>query len=646
MFGFFISQPSWFYGMKNWMTYFRHQAWYLPTVALLMSMVLSSLSRLGLTIIAWSDLNHSMAALLSIFLNGFIGDFLFGVALASFFLFFTSISHSQRPDAFLFNTKRYLALLALSGFLLFVFTSEFIFWEEFGARFNFVAVDYLIYTNEVVGNIRESYSMPLIFGGLFLGAVVVGGSTIAYWKMEPGKSLGFFKRIGLALTAAALFYFVGGWSLDFADRTNSQNQFNQEISHNGPASFFLAARENKLDFKRYYRTLPNKSYQALAPIWPDPALDQPSPTPLNPKHVVLIEIESMSASFMDSYGSTKNITPELDKLLHQGIWFSDMYATGTRTVRGLEGMSAALPPLPGQSIVRRSNNADLYTLGSMLRKKSFEPMFMYGGYGVFDNMNAYFRGNGYAIKDRSDFSDANNAFATVWGVADELLFNEAIDQLDADTKKGDKRFLHIMTTSNHRPYTYPAGRIDIPSKTGRDGAVKYTDWAIGNFLQKAKKKAWFNDTLFIIVADHNASVAGKQSLPPNKYLIPAVLYAPRMISTNKIDTMSSQIDLTPTVLSMLGIKTDGVFFGQNLLGENPEQRAFLVNYQELGYLTPTADGLRHLTLLGPKKRLENYSVSIDGDLTKVPDDSVKSEKAIAFFQRVDEVYSGGKYRYR
>ncbi len=629
--------------MKNLTRYFRHQAWYLPTLALLMSMVLSSISRLGLTIIAWSDMNHSLGALLSIFLNGIWGDFLFGVALACFFLFFTAISHSRQPDLFLFKIKRYLALLALSGFLLFVFISEFIFWEEFGARFNFVAVDYLIYTNEVIGNIRESYSMPLIFGGLFLGALAIGASTAIYWKMEQGKSLGFFKRIGLALAAATLFYFVGGWSLDLADRSNSQNQFNQEISHNGPASFFLAARENKLDFKRYYRTLPDKAYQALAPAWPNPARDQPSSTPLNPKHVVLIEIESMSASFMGSYGNTKNITPELDQLVHQGIWFSNMYATGTRTVRGLEAMSAALPPLPGQSIVRRSNNTDLYTLGGMLRKKSFAPMFMYGGYGVFDNMNAYFRGNGYAIKDRNDFSEANNAFATVWGVADELLFNEALDQLDADTKKGDKRFLHIMTTSNHRPYTYPAGRIDIPSKTGRDGAVKYTDWAIGNFLAKAKKKPWFNETLFIIVADHNASVAGKQSLPPNKYLIPAVLYAPKIISTNKIDIMSSQIDLTPTVLSMLGIKTDGVFFGQNLLGKDPEQRAFLVNYQELGYLTPTADGLRHLIILGPKKRLENYSVNADGDLMKVPDDKLKSDKAVALFQRVDDIYSSKKY---
>jgi phosphoglycerol transferase MdoB-like AlkP superfamily enzyme len=624
-------------------TNLRHQAWYLPVLALIMSWALSTLTRIGLMFVAWSTLDHSIGKLLAAFAQGALGDFLFATALASFFLIFTSLSHTGKPTAWPFSAKRGIAVFALSAFLLFVVVSEFVFWNEFGARFNFVAVDYLLYTNEVIGNIRESYSMPAIFGGMAVAAASVSFLVFRYWKLQPGKSVGFFPRIGISALGIFLFYVVGSWSLDYANQSNSQNLANQELSHNGPASFFLATRENELNFKRYYSTLPDKTYQKNAPVWPDLARDQPSATPLNPKNIVIIQIESLSASFMNSYGSEKNITPHLDKLLHEGIWFSNLYATGTRTVRGLEAMSAGLPPLPGESVVRQSNNKNLYTLGSMLRKKSFEPMFVYGGYGYFDNMNAYFSGNGYSILDRNDFSKENTSFATVWGVADEMLFNEAIKQLDHDTKNGTKRFMHIMTTSNHRPYTYPDGRIDIPSKTGRDGAVKYTDWAINNFLQEAKKKPWFDDTLFVIVADHNASVAGKISLPPNKYIIPALLYAPKLLAAKRVENMSSQIDLPPTLLAMLGIKTEGVFFGQNLLAENPEQRAFLVNYQELGYLTPTPDGLRHLTLLGPKKRLENYSVSAEGDLTKAPDDSLKSDKAIAFFQRVDDVFNGEKY---
>ena len=174
--------------------------------------------------------------------------------------------------------------------------------------------------------------------------------------------------------------------------------------------------------------------------------------------------------------------------------------------------------------------------------------------------------------------------------------------------------------------------------------MKYTDWAIGDFLTRAKTKPWFADTLFIIVADHNASVAGKQSLPPNKYLIPAVLYWPGTLQPKKLESMASQIDLTPTVLAMLGVQTGGVFFGQNLLASNAVPRAFLVNYQELGYLTPQADGSRNLIILGPKKRVDNYSVNTEGELRKIPANKAAEDKAVALFQRVNEVYTSGLYR--
>ena len=627
------------------MRHLRHQALYLPALAVLISLLLSTLTRAGQLAVAWPGVDHRVGELLGIFGHGAVGDLLFALALGGFLLFFTALTHTGKPMRWPFRAKRAVAVFALSAFLLFVAISEFVFWNEFGARYNFVAVDYLIYTNEVIGNIRESYSLPALLGGMAIGAGLLSMLIFRRWPLAPASAFGVLRRFGLAVLGAVLLWVVGGWSLNYAGKITSANHFNLELAHNGPASFFRAARENELDFTRYYRTLPEPQYSALAPKWPDPARDIPSTAPLNPKHVVMIEIESLSASFMQAYGSEKdNITPNLDRLTGEGIWFSNLYATGTRTVRGLEGMSAALPPLPGQSIVRRENNGGLYTLGGMLRRKQYQPMFMYGGYGAFDNMNAYFEANGYALRDRASFSEANQSFATIWGVADELLFNEALGQLDADSRAGRKRFLHIMTTSNHRPYTYPSGRIDIPSKTGRDGAVKYTDWAIGHFLEQAKSKPWFKDTLFIIVADHNASVAGKQSLPPNKYLIPGMLYWPEKLPARTISGMASQIDLTPTVLALLGIRTDGVFFGQNLLAADPEQRAFLVNYQELGYLTPAADGGRHLIILGPKKRADSYAVNAEGELRTLPDDAAATARAVALFQRVNEVYTGGRYR--
>lgn len=609
----------------------------------MLSFLFSTLTRIGLLGFSWPNSSHKPGEFISLFAYGAIGDVLFALALAGLMLIFTALTHTRWTMSRPFKAKRLLAVFVLIGILLFIAISEFVFWNEFDARFNFVAVDYLVYTREVIGNIRESYSLPLLFGGIFVGGGFITMLCYRYWPIQPAKSWGILSRAAMAVLGAVLCFGAGWLALQSTAKNTSQNQFNQELSQNGPASFILAYRENELNFKRYYRTLKGAAYANAEPLWPDPSKDLTDAKALTPKHVVLIEIESLSSSFMGVYGNKKGITPNLDRLMGEGLWFSNLYATGTRTVRGLEGMSAALPPLPGQSIVRRANNSGLYTLGGMLHKQGFKPMFMYGGYGAFDNMNAYFEGNGYQIRDRDSFSQNNQAFSTIWGVADELLFNEVIDQLDQDSKAGNKRFIHIMTTSNHRPYTYPEGRIDIPSKTGRDGAVKYTDWAIGDFIERAKDKPWFADTLFIIVADHNASVAGKQSLPPNKYLIPAVLYWPAQLPAKKFEGMASQIDLTPTVLTLLGVKTGGVFFGQNLLSANPEQRAYLVNYQELGYLTPTPDGNRNLIILGPKKRIDTYLVNQAGELLKIPDNKIADDHANALFERVNEVFTSGQY---
>jgi phosphoglycerol transferase MdoB-like AlkP superfamily enzyme len=121
-----------------------------------------------------------------------------------------------------------------------------------------------------------------------------------------------------------------------------------------------------------------------------------------------------------------------------------------------------------------------------------------------------------------------------------------------------------------------------------------------------------------------------------------LFYWPSKLVPRNVDSMSSQIDLAPTLLAMLGINTGGVFFGQDLLADDPEQRAFLVNYLELGYLTPAADGKRQLIVLGPKKRVDSYSVDSAGELSKIPGSKADEDKAIALFQRVNEVYESGR----
>lgn len=180
--------------------------------------------------------------------------------------------------------------------------------------------------------------------------------------------------------------------------------------------------------------------------------------------------------------------------------------------------------MPGQSVVRRPGNEHLVTLGGLLPQHGYAVSFIYGGYGLFDNMNDYFRGNGYDIVDRTDFDEKTIASANIWGVADESLFGNSIGVFDKAYAEGKPFFAHIMTTSNHRPFTYPDGRIDIPSPGQRDGGVKYTDYAIGKFIEDARSKPRFDDTLFVITADHCAAVAGETRLPVPDFCIPLIIY--------------------------------------------------------------------------------------------------------------------------
>jgi len=311
-------------------------------------------------------------------------------------------------------------------------------------------------------------------------------------------------------------------------------------------------------------------------------------------------------------------------------------------VRGLEALSLGTPPIPGQAIVRRPGNEHLATVGEILRRQGYETLFIYGGYGYFDNMNAYFAGNDYRVIDRTDFPKASVGFANVWGVADEFLFDNALGRLDQTHATGRPFLAHIMTTSNHRPFTYPDGRIDIPSPGGRTGAVKYTDHAIGRFIEQAGKKPWFADTLFVIVADHCASAAGKTSLPVKGYHIPLILYAPRLLPPGRSDRLGSQIDIPPTLLDVMGLAGDDHFFGKSLFEQEKDApRAFISNYQELGYLKQG-----RLTVLGPKRRVEAYLIDADGDARPAPVDERLRDEAVAYYQTAFKVFKQGELKLR
>jgi phosphoglycerol transferase MdoB-like AlkP superfamily enzyme len=464
--------------------------------------------------------------------------------------------------------------------------------------------------------------------------------------------------VGLVLLALALPWMA--WHLADIDQMRfSGNAYANELAGNGLMTFTAALRRNELEYDRFYQTLPApEAHRILAELGVEresvnAALglghDESEafegkrlPFKQPPRNVVLITVESLSADYLGAFGNKQGLTPRLDALARDGLLFTRLYATGTRTVRGLEALSLGTPPIPGQAIVRRPGNEHLATVGEILRRQGYDTYFIYGGYGYFDNMNAYFAGNDYKVIDRTDFPKGSVGFENVWGVADEFLFDNALARLDHSHAAGKPFLAQIMTTSNHRPYTYPAGRIDIPSPGGRNGAVKYTDHAIGRFIDQARTKPWFANTLFVIVADHCASAAGKSKLPVPGYHIPLILYAPHLLTAGRNERLASQIDIPPTLLDVMGLPGDDHFFGQSLFEQAElSPRAFISNYQELGYLQ---EG--RLTVLGPKRRVESFLVDKDGNASPTAVDERARDEAVAYYQSAFKAFKEGELKLR
>jgi len=229
----------------------------------------------------------------------------------------------------------------------------------------------------------------------------------------------------------------------------------------------------------------------------------------------------------------------------------------------------------------------------------------------------------------------------VWGVADEHLFDQVLKEIDREKAAQPERpvFVHVMTTSNHRPYTYPPGRIDIPSGTGRGGAVKYSDYAIGQLLKNARSHDWFRDTVFVITADHGADARGSARIPVDKYRIPVFVYSPAHVPARRVERLMSQIDIAPTLLGFLDFTYYTKFLGNDLLHTPPSaDRAFVANYQTLGYLKGD-----RLLVLQPKRKVEEFRV--DGDrLTAIPGVApALAREGIAFYQLASHLFRSGLY---
>jgi phosphoglycerol transferase MdoB-like AlkP superfamily enzyme len=568
-----------------------------------------------------------------------------------FVLPFAAFTYTSRTGRWVL----YIFCLLLMFALLFIAAAEWTFWNEFSSRFNFIAVDYLVYTREVVGNIEESYPV-----GLWLGIIAVVALLVMFFSRrmlrtrDDGSTFKGRTLVVVGWLAATVLtaFFVNG-----SMRNQTSNRYVNALAGNGIYQFFAAFRADQLNFDQFYQTLPDK--QAYATVrkmlkTPDATYVSNDPKDLTREirntgpeqhlNVVLISVESLSGDYLGTFGNTEHLTPYLDSLVDQSVFFDNLYANGTRTVRGLEALALSVPPTPGDSLVREHNNENLFSLADIFNDRGYQSDFVYGGYGQFDNMNYFFANNGYRDVDRRDIPKGAVIHGqNVWGVADEDLYTLALGQMDQIHAEGKPFFLHIMTTSNHRPYTFPDNRVKFPNHT-RAGAVAYTDWSIGDFIKRARAKPYFDNTVFVITADHCASSAGKTSLPINRYHIPLWIYAPSQFKPERVHRLMGQLDIPPTLLGMLNFSYRTRFFGHDLFQLPPErEHAFPGTYEKLGYLHEDV-----LTILEPQRKLEQLKPDYaTGDATPIhPVNESLVDDAVAYYQVASEMFKDGKMKRR
>jgi phosphoglycerol transferase MdoB-like AlkP superfamily enzyme len=286
-----------------------------------------------------------------------------------------------------------------------------------------------------------------------------------------------------------------------------------------------------------------------------------------PLNLVIVLEESLGATFVESLGGLP-VTPELEKLKQYGWWFEQLYATGTRSVRGIEAVVTGFAPTPAQSVVKLSlSQQNFFSLADLLGRRGYHTEFIYGGESHFDNMNGFFMGNGFqAVIDQKDYESP--VLVGSWGVSDEDLFNKAHEQISAHHAQGKPFFTLVFSSSNHSPFEFPDGRIELydDKKATENNAVKYADYALGKFFEQARASDYWQDTLFIVVADHDIRVRGDSLVPIKNFHIPALILGADLEPRN-IKTVASQLDLPVTALSLMGIEADHPMTGRDISSE-------------------------------------------------------------------------------
>ena len=326
-------------------------------------------------------------------------------------------------------------------------------------------------------------------------------------------------------------------------------------------------------------------------------------------NVVIILMESFTAEYIGCLGNKLNLSPNFDRLAKGGVLFSNFYSAGQRTNAGISSTVCSYIPVSGHSIMSRvEGQQKIPTIASILKDKGYASLFVYGGDTQFDNMQGFLVPKGFdRVINQYDFPQS--LVLNKWGILDEFVFDKMLNEIDGIYKQKKPFVTMMLTLTNHPPYTVPNvdfGRV----KTGSDldnsyNTFKYSDYALGKFFDKIKTRDYFNDTIFVICGDHAQTLHHDLDFEYRKSYVPCLIYAPKILKPNASDKLCGQIDIAPTIFSVLNMSTENAFCGKDMLKPKNSEKDFaiILSGSDMGYLK---NGFFYYTRVGDNRSPKLY----------------------------------------
>lgn len=632
----------------------------------LLALLLMTISRLGLVAWQWTRVSATELSMLELFVQGVRADLI----IIGMWLMLPVLLMPLSATPLGVKFDRFVTLWAVIGLVLFLFmeiaTPTFI--AQYDLRPNRLFIEYLVYPKEVMAMLWNGFRLPLL-GGLLLTALGIYAIQRLFKVEFNARHHWSNKWVWLSWPVVVVLVFIAVRSTTEHRPANpakfalTGDAMVNSLIINSTWSVYYAAYSMKHEAKssEIYGQMPLTDILATvktAPWLQDltfnneqlPTLHQQTPTitRAKPLNLVIVLEESLGATFVESLGGVP-VTPNLERLKQQGWWLERLFATGTRSVRGIEAVTAGYLPTPARSVVKLSKaQTNFFTIATGLKQHNYHTEFVYGGEAHFDNMKGFFTGNGFSnIVDQKDIQ--NPAFVGSWGASDEDLFNTAHQRLLTLHQSGQPFFSLIFSSSNHEPFEFPDGRIELheqPKQTVNN-AVKYADYALGQFFDKAMAAEYWQDTVFLIVADHDNRVYGDSLVPVKKFHIPGIILGAD-IEPKTLTTLMSQVDLAPTLYSLIGLPVTHPMIGRDLTKDSQSPGRAMMQFDNYyAWMVDGLDGDNNVTILRANQPALAAHYDFSNGQLKVSEQPARAEqtqKALAHVLLPSILYREQRYR--